>query len=104
MIKSFNQINKQSIKFISSYRGFDCRNNLFYLPCTPDVVVYHTAAVGVVLNKSQRSQKFYVGHGDDILSLAVHPAKDIVATGEVRMGSHLKFMFIIFKFSNLHLN
>ena len=91
------------IKFISSYRGFDCRNNLFYLPCSLDGVVYHTAAVGVVLDKSQRSQRFYLGHGDDILSLAVHPVKDIVATGEVRMCFHLDFLGV-HPFKSLHSN
>uniref|UniRef100_A0A3B3BQF4 Uncharacterized protein n=1 Tax=Oryzias melastigma TaxID=30732 RepID=A0A3B3BQF4_ORYME len=61
------------------YRGFDCRNNLYY--SQTGEVVYHVAAVGVVYNRLQHSQRFYLGHDDDILSLAVHPLKDYVFTG-----------------------
>jgi microtubule-associated protein-like 6 len=39
--------------------------------------------VGIVYNRDRHSQKFYLGHTDDILCLANHPAKDIVATGQV---------------------
>lgn len=64
------------------YRGFDCRNNLFYTQTGE--VVYHVAAVAVVYNRLQHSQRFYLGHDDDILSLAVHPLKDYVASAQVR--------------------
>lgn len=63
------------------YRGFDCRNNLFYSQAGE--VVYHVAAVAVVYNRLQHSQRFYLGHDDDILSLAVHPLKDYVASAQV---------------------
>uniref|UniRef100_A0A3Q2VUR1 EMAP like 6 n=1 Tax=Haplochromis burtoni TaxID=8153 RepID=A0A3Q2VUR1_HAPBU len=62
------------------YRGFDCRNNLFYSQAGE--VVYHVAAVAVVYNRLQHSQRFYLGHDDDILSLAVHPLKDYVASAQ----------------------
>uniref|UniRef100_A0A3B3BPW6 EML-like second beta-propeller domain-containing protein n=1 Tax=Oryzias melastigma TaxID=30732 RepID=A0A3B3BPW6_ORYME len=65
------------------YRGFDCRNNLYY--SQTGEVVYHVAAVGVVYNRLQHSQRFYLGHDDDILSLAVHPLKDYVASAQVRL-------------------
>uniref|UniRef100_A0A3B3D8S8 Uncharacterized protein n=1 Tax=Oryzias melastigma TaxID=30732 RepID=A0A3B3D8S8_ORYME len=68
------------------YRGFDCRNNLYY--SQTGEVVYHVAAVGVVYNRLQHSQRFYLGHDDDILSLAVHPLKDYVASAQVRTGLH----------------
>ncbi|ERE90941.1 echinoderm microtubule-associated protein-like 6 isoform 1 [Cricetulus griseus] len=64
-----------------SYRGYDCRNNLFYTQAGE--VVYHIAAVAVVYNRQQHSQRLYLGHDDDILSLTVHPVKDYVATGQV---------------------
>jgi hypothetical protein len=70
----------RSIYFFS-YRGYDCHNNLFYLQ--NGEIVYHVAAVGIVYNRDRHSQKFYLGHTDDILCLANHPAKDIVATGQV---------------------
>ena len=44
------------------------------------------AAVGIVYNRDRHSQKFYLGHTDDILCLTIHPAKDIVATGQVRLA------------------
>ena len=63
------------------YRGYDCRNNLFYTQTAE--IVYHVAAVAVVYNRQQHTQRFYLGHDDDILSLTVHPLKDYVATGQV---------------------
>ncbi|PWA20112.1 hypothetical protein CCH79_00017699, partial [Gambusia affinis] len=66
---------------VSSYRGYDCRNNLFY--AQSGEVVYHVAAVGVVHNRQLHSQRFYLGHDDDILSLSIHPLKDYAATGQV---------------------
>ena len=70
------------ITFFFSYRGYDCRNNVFYTQ-TGDVV-YHVAAVGIVYNKAKHSQRFYTEHTDDILCLCIHPLKDIVATGQVK--------------------
>ncbi|KAI1886389.1 hypothetical protein AGOR_G00213510 [Albula goreensis] len=69
------------LQFVHGYRGYDCRNNLFYTQAGE--VVYHVAAVAVVYNRQQHTQRFYLGHDDDILSLAVHPLKDYVATGQV---------------------
>lgn len=63
------------------YRGFDCRNNLFYTQTGE--VVYHVAAVAIIYNRLQHSQRFYLGHDDDILSLTVHPLKDFVASAQV---------------------
>lgn len=67
--------------FVCSYRGHDCRSNLFYTQTGE--IVYHVAAVGVVYNRQQNTQRFYMGHDDDILCLAIHPLKDFVATGQV---------------------
>lgn len=64
-----------------SYRGYDCRSNLFYTQTGE--IVYHVAAAGVVYNRQQNTQRFYLGHDDDILCLAIHPLKDYVATGQV---------------------
>ena len=46
-------------------------------------VVYHVAALGIVLDRKTNVQRFYNGHSDDILCLALHPAKDLAATGQV---------------------
>ncbi|XP_040207585.1 echinoderm microtubule-associated protein-like 6 isoform X1 [Rana temporaria] len=69
------------LKFVHGYRGYDCRNNLFYTQTGE--VVYHVAAVAVVYDRLQHSQRLYLGHNDDILSLAIHPTKDYVATGQI---------------------
>ncbi|XP_068183951.1 echinoderm microtubule-associated protein-like 6 isoform X2 [Antennarius striatus] len=69
------------LQFVHGYRGYDCRNNLFYTQ--GGEVLYHVAAVGVVYHRETHSQRFYLGHDDDILSLSLHPLKDYAATGQV---------------------
>lgn len=65
----------------SSYRGYDCRDNVFCLKSGE--IVYHVAALGIVLNTEQNLQRFYNGHTDDILCLAVSPDMTLVATGQI---------------------
>ncbi|KAL7992619.1 hypothetical protein Chor_016875 [Crotalus horridus] len=74
-------INSIRLHFVHGYRGYDCRSNLFYTQTGE--IVYHVAAVGIVYNRQQNTQRFYLGHDDDILCLAIHPLKDYVATGQV---------------------
>lgn len=74
-----------SLFYLCSYRGYDCRSNLFYTQTGE--IVYHVAAIGVVYNRQQNTQRFYMGHDDDILCLAIHPLKDFVATGQVATSS-----------------
>ncbi|OMJ72735.1 hypothetical protein SteCoe_28741 [Stentor coeruleus] len=78
------------LEYAYGYRCFDARQNLYYTS-DPNCIVYMTAAIGVVLNKSTNTQQIFgggpvtsdYGHTDDITSLAIHPHKDIIATGEV---------------------
>ena len=64
------------------YRGYDCRNNISV--CVESgAIVYHVAAVGIVLDPVSNVQRHYLAHTDDILCLCMHPAKDIAATGQV---------------------
>jgi echinoderm microtubule-associated protein-like 6 len=46
-------------------------------------VLYHTAAVGIVLDPSTNTQRHFLGHNDDILSIALHPDGTKVATGQI---------------------
>ncbi|XP_013391678.1 echinoderm microtubule-associated protein-like 6 [Lingula anatina] len=69
------------LEFVHGYRGYDCRNNLFYTQSGE--IVYHVAAVGIVYSRDHHRQRFYLDHTDDILCLAIHPIKDIIATGQV---------------------
>ncbi|XP_055292523.1 echinoderm microtubule-associated protein-like 5 isoform X7 [Moschus berezovskii] len=73
--------NSIRLHFVHGYRGYDCRSNLFYTQIGE--IVYHVAAVGVIYNRQQNTQRFYLGHDDDILCLALHPLRDYVATGQV---------------------
>ena len=77
---------------VSRYRGYDCHNNLFYLQ--NGEIVYHVAGVGVLYNREKHSQRFYVGHTDDILCLCIHPIKDIIATGQVGFGMFLDQIYV----------
>ncbi|KAK7902027.1 hypothetical protein WMY93_018796 [Mugilogobius chulae] len=61
------------LQFVHGYRGYDCRNNLFYTQSAE--VLYHVAAVGVVYNRQLHNQRFYLGHDDDILSLSIHRSR-----------------------------
>lgn len=68
---------------------FDCSGhnnvspNLFYTAAGN--MVYYSAAVGIVYNKETHSQKFFLGHTDDIMCLAIHPERHLVATGQVEL-------------------
>lgn len=50
-------------------------------------VVYFVAAVGVVYDRTAHQQRVFLGHNDDIVSLAMHPGKQLAATGQVRFAS-----------------
>eukprot|EP01015_Nassula_variabilis_P015381 TRINITY_DN2294_c0_g2_i1.p2 TRINITY_DN2294_c0_g2~~TRINITY_DN2294_c0_g2_i1.p2 ORF type:complete len:225 (-),score=54.85 TRINITY_DN2294_c0_g2_i1:63-737(-) len=46
-------------------------------------IVYHAAAVGIVLDQNTNTQKFFAKHIDDITALDLHPEGELVVTGEV---------------------
>lgn len=69
------------LEYVHGYRGYDCRNNLFFT--NEGHVVYHVAAVGIVLDLETQTQSHYVKHTDDILCLGMHPSGSIVATGQI---------------------
>jgi hypothetical protein len=75
----------QVLCFIFRYRGYDCRDNLFYLQAN-GLLVYHVAALGIVYSKETNKQSFYDKHTDDILCLCVYTnekRQSVVATGQV---------------------
>lgn len=59
------------LEWVHGYRGWDCRNNLRYN--ADGGVVFHTAAVGVVMEVESHRQHFHFGHRDDIVGFAMHP-------------------------------
>jgi hypothetical protein len=94
--ESSETINKTDIKglklnHIHGYRGFDCRDNLFYIS-EGTAIVYHAAAAGIVLDLIKNSQTFYLEHTDDIISLAVNENpkfKNTIATGQIGKNSSI---------------
>lgn len=71
------------LEFVFGYRGFDTRDNLFYLQ--NGEIVYHTAATGIVFDPKSHTQKYFIGHHtDDILCLAIDKSSGkLIATGEI---------------------
>eukprot|EP00760_Papus_ankaliazontas_P036533 PhM_4_TR8339/c5_g1_i1/m.73333 len=66
---------------IYGYRAKACRNNIAWVD--EETIVFPAAGVGVVHNIRTRKQIFCREHTDDIVSLAYHPTRRIVATGEL---------------------
>jgi len=69
------------LEWVHGYRAQDCRNNVRY--DAEGHIVYHTAAVGVVLDPRRHRQRFHFGHTDDIIGFAMHPRGHLAATGEL---------------------
>lgn len=75
------------LTFVHGY-GRDCNaNNLFYT--STGEVVYYTAGVGIVYDKSAHTQRFFLGHDDDLSCLTVSSARDLVASGQVGRTPHV---------------
>ena len=72
--------NSLQLEHAYGYRGHDRRNNLLYT--AEGHIVYMVAAIGVVYTKTAM-RSTYSMHTDDIISIAMHPDKRIVATGQV---------------------
>ena len=72
---------KLQLDWVYGYRGKDCRNNLYCLPTSE--IVYNTAAVVVIYNPASKTQRHYSEHTDDVKCLALHPNKEIIASGQV---------------------
>ncbi|XP_072031419.1 77 kDa echinoderm microtubule-associated protein-like isoform X3 [Amphiura filiformis] len=72
---------KLKLEWVYGYRGRDCRGNLHLLPTGE--IVYFMAAVVVLYNVDEGHQRHYTGHNDDVKSIAVHPDKVTIATGQV---------------------
>uniref|UniRef100_A0A914ULR9 HELP domain-containing protein n=1 Tax=Plectus sambesii TaxID=2011161 RepID=A0A914ULR9_9BILA len=71
---------KLSLEWVYGYRGKDCRSNLHFLPTGE--TLYFTAAVLVLFNPDDKSQRHYTQHNNDVKCVAVHPNKLLVASGQ----------------------
>nr|XP_039259121.1 echinoderm microtubule-associated protein-like 2 isoform X2 [Styela clava] len=72
---------KLKLDWVYGYRGKDCRSNLYILPTGE--MVYFIAAVVILYDPKEGSQRHYLGHNDDVKCLAIHPDKLKIATGQV---------------------
>ena len=68
------------LEWVYGYRGRDARANLHLLPTGE--MIYFLAAVVVLYNSEEQSQRHYLEHTEDIKCLALHPNKMTVATGQ----------------------
>nr|XP_023029644.1 echinoderm microtubule-associated protein-like 2 isoform X2 [Leptinotarsa decemlineata] len=68
------------LDWVYGYRGRDCRSNLYFLPTGE--MIYFVAGVVVLYNVEDQNQRHYVEHTDDVKSLAIHPNKMLIATGQ----------------------
>ena len=55
---------KPKLEWVYGYRGRDARTNLYLLPTGE--MVYFVAAVVVLFNAEEHSQRHYLGHTEDI--------------------------------------
>lgn len=68
------------LEYVYGYRARDCKNNLRY---AGQSIIYHAAALGVVLQRDENTQKFFNKHRDDIIAFDFHKDTNLIATGEV---------------------
>ncbi len=86
-----SDIKSLSLSHVHGYRGFDCRDNLFYIN-NGTAIVYHAAAAGIVLDLATCAQTFYLEHSDDIISLCINENprfKNVIATGQIGKSSEI---------------
>lgn len=71
------------LEYAFGYNGKTCRNNLFFSNQNNGEIIYNIAGTGVVMNPETKAQRFFLQHIEDILSLAAHPSRPLVATGQL---------------------
>lgn len=73
---------KLGLEFVHGYEGQSTTSN--NIVCNRNGhLVYHIAALGIVFNLKSHAQKFFLGHNDDVLCLAMHPEGLKIASGQV---------------------
>lgn len=56
---------KLQLQWVHGYRGIDSRRNLWVLPSGE--LLYYVAAVAILLDRDEESQRHYTGHTEDIM-------------------------------------
>lgn len=82
------------LEYVHGFEGqLALASNAFYTD-NPDEVVYYVAALGVVLNTQMNTQRFFFGHTNDITSIAQHPCKWIICTGQNKAAGPTEVPFV----------
>ena len=80
------------LKYVYGFRSHDIRGNAKF--SSDGKVVYTTAGLGIVLDTKHNTQDFFNLHQDDVVSLTLHPNRDIAATGTRSIDGHPKLIDI----------
>ena len=76
------------LEWVYGYRQWgESRNNVRY--SQRGEICYHAAQVGIVYDCDKHRQRIYNEHSGEILSFAIHPDEDIIATGEDGFGAKI---------------
>nr|CAH7721546.1 unnamed protein product [Callosobruchus chinensis] len=78
---------KLQLEWVYGYRGTDSKKNLWVLPTGE--LLYFVAAVAVMYDRDEETQRHYVGHTEDIQCMDLHPSREMVASGQ-RAGRNRK--------------
>ncbi len=70
------------MEFVYGARAHDTRNAVVYTG--RGEVVFLAGATAVAYSPIQHTQRFFNGHTDDIIALALHPDFNTAATAQVR--------------------
>jgi hypothetical protein len=71
-------IDELELEWVHGLRCYDCRNNVRYVNPTvaarqspANFILYHAAALGIMLDPAKKTQKYFRGHTDDVRTHAV---------------------------------
>ena len=68
------------LEFVAGFAAEKSRHSMMY--SSRGEVLFFASSVAVQMNQKTRTQKIYMEHPASISSIAVHPSKDIIATGD----------------------
>ena len=69
-----------TLDWVYGYNSTHQRNNVLY--SAGGEIIYPAGGVTVIYDKVERTQRFHIGHSDEVTAIAMHPNGRIVATGE----------------------
>lgn len=86
-------LNELKLTYVNGYRCFEARETA-YLDPKAENVIFVTASLGVQMNLKTNTQSFFQQHDNDVISLALHPNREIAATGQMAQKGKSKLIDI----------